>query len=1315
MFILLKIYFDLVKLNQFAEILKSYTKKLTNLTSNNKSLLLLKLNKDSFIDFKKLDYSYNHQSCSNLLESIILRKNTIPICSQLDSRDKISNDLSNHLFKIYRKDSFIFEENGSKNLYFGYPIIEGQLLDKTYIRAPLIFFPLELKNEIIKNKPTWLLSIITDEFPFFNPSFLLAYSHFNKIQLDKNLFDFTFEDSFTSIIDFKNKLYEILKLSKIDINFNSDVFLSNFEFFLDFNKQDIAFKTRVGELKLQPQAVIGIFPFSNSSIEQDYENLAKNTSFESIEQYFESKSTLTSVIKEENIVTPFEIDAYQENALCELKSGKSIVVQGPPGTGKSQLICNIISDFLANSKKVLVVCQKRVALDVVYNRLKNKGLSDFIGLIHDYKYDRNLLYSKITQQVENLDLYQTQNGSYDTISLERDFLSISRQIQHICEELDGFKIALFSEIDFGISIKKLYLHTKISQNFNQYFDFYANLNYLKLNLYLNQINQILPYSKIIENDNFPLRHRISFEKLTIIDKNKLLTIIDDIYENSKTLVFIHSYLTQPISFLELVNFKPIVIEINNIEKLLINEEIFNIFSHFFQSNIQIKKLKIELDSILDFITNTSFENTIKSTDLEQILLIINATINSCKGTLSLLYWKMFNKNNSILLPIFKKNNLEFSIQNLIVLQNLVINRINIEQKIQFVIKKLGYNADYRLYNFSNFNNLYLDCSKAIDAYNIHIEFQKYINFRKNSTFNFNEYLTFINDLRINICQAKTIYDTYTFFFTPLNVVEISKSTSSKENFKNCIQFHFENIIAYDTLLSKFSFIEREIFINYTNQCSDLQLISTHIQNNAYNCWIYLIEKKYPILTSCTTLKLSTLETRLQQLLLDKQDLSIKILLLKLKEFTYKDIEYNRLNNIVSYRELVHQTKKKRLIWPVRKLFDSFMDDILKIIPCWLASPETVSAVFPTNECFDVVIFDEASQCFAEKGFASTIRAKQICVVGDDKQLAPNDLYQPRYDEVDEMFSDTEIDSLLLLSEKYLGKFMLKMHYRSLNFDLIRFSNQYFYEKKLQFIPNYSNFFKNSLSIEYLKLDGIWHKNTNLIEANYIVNLVFSLHQDFASKSLGVVTFNAAQQTLIEELLFQKYALASLNFPSNIFIKNIENVQGDESDIIVFSIGYAPDYSGKLSMQFGTLNLQNGENRLNVALTRAKEKIYLVTSIFPNQLQVEHSLNQGPKLLKLYLEYAYNLSNNIKNHNNNFINESYDNLSSKLTEKNSNILKFTDSFADAIKNDCLILTDDNQFYHSISSKDFFGYKPLSLKSKNWTFERIFSRQFWLDSN
>jgi superfamily I DNA and/or RNA helicase len=390
----------------------------------------------------------------------------------------------------------------------------------------------------------------------------------------------------------------------------------------------------------------------------------------------------------------------------------------------------------------------------------------------------------------------------------------------------------------------------------------------------------------------------------------------------------------------------------------------------------------------------------------------------------------------------------------------------------------------------------------------------------------------------------------------------------------------------------------------------------------------------------------------------------------------------------------------------------------------MASPESVSAIFPMKQMFDLVIFDEASQCFSEQGIPAMYRARQVLVTGDSQQLSPSDLYQLRWeeDENEKTNSDMEADSLLDLTGKYLMKVQLNGHYRSKFIELIDFSNTHFYKNSLMFLPDYELLHVPEPPIKYLKINGLWENNTNRKEADEVVALIFKLIIQDPDKSIGIVTFNFKQQNLIQDILEERSLKEKISLPASLFVKNIENVQGDERDIIIFSIGYAPDAKGKLTAQFGTLNLAKGENRLNVAVSRAKEKVYVISSIKPEELKVEGTKNAGPRLLKEYLTFAWKVSEGkfgkTPDQKINHKPEWY--LSGKLEREVPLPLAQNLPFADLSVNDqnkCLgiILTDDDRYQQSISVKDFHAYTSLSMMDKNWKCLKVYSRQYWENSS
>lgn len=464
-------------------------------------------------------------------------------------------------------------------------------------------------------------------------------------------------------------------------------------------------------------------------------------------------------------------------------------------------------------------------------------------------------------------------------------------------------------------------------------------------------------------------------------------------------------------------------------------------------------------------------------------------------------------------------------------------------------------------------------------------------------------------------------------------------------------------------------------------------------------------------------------------------------------------------NSKAMKELKHQVGKKRMIWPVRKLVRQFsLNGLLDVIPIWLTSPETASAIFPLEkDLFDVVIFDEASQCTVENGLPSIYRGAKIVVAGDEKQLPPSNLFkgEVQSDEDDEEHMELdESESLLNLAKRILPEKMLQWHYRSKSEELINFSNHAFYNGNIQIAPNVEPL-KKPAAIQWHKVDGRWINQCNEVEAIAVVELLKNLFKSDPSTSVGIITFNAKQQDKILDIidrnieedkefavLYQQNMAKELD--ERLFVKNIENVQGDERDIIIFSIAYAKNEEGRVYNRFGTLGQQGGENRLNVAITRAKEQIHVVSSIEPNELNVSNTKHDGPKLLKSYLEYAKAVSLLNREEIERILMELNENKNTK--KQNTNIV-FDSPFEEQVYNQLtkigykvdtqvgmsgyridlavvhpnnpqkyiLGIECDGAMYHSsASAKERDVYRQRFLESKGWTITRIWSRNWWKNS-
>ena len=335
--------------------------------------------------------------------------------------------------------------------------------------------------------------------------------------------------------------------------------------------------------------------------------------------------------------------------------------------------------------------------------------------------------------------------------------------------------------------------------------------------------------------------------------------------------------------------------------------------------------------------------------------------------------------------------------------------------------------------------------------------------------------------------------------------------------------------------------------------------------------------------------------------------------------------------------LRHQLGLVRPSMPIRQLLAGLPESFGKLAPCVLMSPLSVAQYLPADQAtFDVVIFDEASQITTWDAIGAIARGRQTIIVGDPKQLPPTNFFG-RADDDDEDLPEVERDMPSILDEASASGVParnLDWHYRSRDEALIAFSNHYYYDDRLVTFPAPST---GSEAIKFHKVGGTYARGqgrVNQEEAKAVAEFVRQRLRTWLAIpeekrfTLGVITFNAEQQSLILDLLDQiRREDSELEWffaderEEPVIVKNLENIQGDERDVMLFSVTFGPDLAGKLTMNFGPINGTGGEKRLNVAVTRARRELHVFSSIRAEQIDLDRTRAVGVKDLKTFLDYA----------------------------------------------------------------------------------------------
>ncbi|AOG60423.1 hypothetical protein SHELI_v1c04720 [Spiroplasma helicoides] len=460
--------------------------------------------------------------------------------------------------------------------------------------------------------------------------------------------------------------------------------------------------------------------------------------------------------------------------------------------------------------------------------------------------------------------------------------------------------------------------------------------------------------------------------------------------------------------------------------------------------------------------------------------------------------------------------------------------------------------------------------------------------------------------------------------------------------------------------------------------------------------------------------------------------------------------FRNLGNAIGIRKQIRLTT----------YFKNYIDLLKLMFPIIITNPNNAANnnfLKLVEKEFDFTIFDEASQIFVEKCIPALYRAKNYIIVGDDKQLPPTNFFSDKLnsDEIDieQIYQDPEeqnfinTESLIDFANSRYPKNMLQYHYRSFYTELINFSNAKYYESKLLVVNKNQRSF---LPIEVISTSGNFEDGVNVKEAHIVVKLILELLKDqlYQNKTIGVITFNSQQKKLIDSLIEKEAEhstslqnILNLQKGEELFVKNIENVQGDERDIIIFSIAFAPKNDGKFINNYGPLNNEGGERRLNVAITRAKEKMIIVKSIHSS---VMNPNKKGAIDLRDFLYYSELLQNKetveqasqtiLKNNYNDqeFQLEQFDsdfevevfNELQRLIAPYSNRYELRNqtktagyridiTVLDKEKNEYVLAIEcDGYKYHS---SDFDRKKDIDrqyyLEKRGWKFARILSTDWW----
>jgi superfamily I DNA and/or RNA helicase/predicted DNA-binding WGR domain protein len=997
-------------------------------------------------------------------------------------------------------------------------------------------------------------------------------------------------------------------------------------------------------------AVLGNFNYRKMSLIGDYDALMEKPFGSHVSGQLFGDFTKMQINHTESLplLEQFQViqaDSTQQNAIAIARKNESYIIQGPPGTGKSQTIANLIADFVARGKKVLFVCEKRAAIDVVYFRLKQKKLDEFCTLIHDSQSDKKEFIMNLKKTSESYSKY-----TFKAVEIEHKRNQI---IYHIEREL--YSVRLFHAFmkqrlqKANVDVREL-LNIVISTRqsiASISFDERQSPGYDQWQKYGSIIQQMARATKQSGYDFFAENPLSSLHESTYSlydqsnhlkeDFSKAIDLLDSILENLSDVDLIENKKNRFSDLRDFIHGLSAVVPLAKVDRLdlLVDGSELNI--QFEKAIRHIKDLEKELVNAIS--KNSFWIEKLTPIDTENALETIKKYEHSFFSFLNGKY-RRAKKNIS--------TSYDFSKHQIRPTYRQVIGRLHEEHQLQntFEQQKIKYEQFFRLGELKELEKKIKEIyqsSHSSTAFLQQIKNDKHTIEKVKTLEGLFQALAPKIDNKLMLADDENIsglVKSLDRIIThlkdlPLFLPHLKELSSGEVSLKKIIKKEHYTPEQIEALLAKNS-LDRYFRLNPE---------MANINGNILKNHIVKIRKLYDDFLNINAIYIRSKQRGRYNTLIRLAGLSV------VGKSEAEKEDKKRLSE--GYKILSKEFDKSMRYKSIRELVSSESGRIIRELkPVWLMSPLSVSDTLPLQaDYFDVVIFDEASQITLEEGIPSLYRAPQTIIVGDEMQMPPSKFFNHISEEEPE---DLSTESFLEQGAHKFPSVMLGWHYRSRHESLIAFSNAAFYGNRLLTIPDCSHpqqevkpisvetkddaivnlpaALARPISYHYVQ-HGVYNERTNIREAEYIAEMVRELLRQENNMSIGVVAFSKEQQREIEDAvarltsvdrafdqnLEEEYKRMEDGQFTGIFFKNLENIQGDERDIIIMSTCYGYDINGKMLMNFGPINREGGEKRLNVIFSRAKKHMCVVSSIKHNDITNHH--NTGSNYLRKFLQYA----------------------------------------------------------------------------------------------
>jgi len=1019
---------------------------------------------------------------------------------------------------------------------------------------------------------------------------------------------------------------------------------------------------------------LGNFKYRKMSLVRDYtalleggvDNPAFDAIFSLVPRPVEDRPIEPPPLKERYHVVP--CDPTQAAAVARAQSGASYIIQGPPGTGKSQTITNLIADYVARGERVLFVCEKRAAIDVVFLRLRQQGLDELCSLIHDSQADKKAFVMNLKQTYETF-LGEAVDGRENGERRSEQLAELSRELGPL-ERVSSAMTAVHGAagcstrdlLDRAVSLREeLPELSPLAQE--------RLPEYRVWREYREAVDSARAALEDVQPDGVLARHPLCRISTRLVDVPRPLELVTTELAGARECLerieaersgagLPPDSWSAPEKLRHLARYAARVDSLASAGQALLLDAGSEPAREFQARLAQVEEARRELEQIRE--RTQHWKEKLPPEELKPAREQAHALEGRLLSVLRPVWWRL----RKVLRRCY-----DFSAHVIKPSWSQVLDALDDEYRASGEFEKAdaALRSEYGLEEpAAEFAARLEESRAAIADMPEHVQ---PLHGRLLAGEDVQREVQALLAARSDLDRMERHFDAFLEDYQGMTLDELATILSA-------VEAALDRLPDFLYVLGRLARLPRPLLTALRTH----ELTFAQLEAATADATLMQILRADPAVARFTATQRDRHAGRLEQQVAAWQKSNARCVRNRARDAFLENIritsqpagdlsdEQRELKKRYDRgrKELEHEFGKKMRYKSIRDLVSGDSGLVVRDLkPVWLMSPLSVADTLPLDrDAFDVVIFDEASQITLEEAIPSIFRARQAIVVGDEMQLPPTNFFSAKRSEEEEqvLFPDEDeviqyaldTDSLLSHAARNLSSTMLGWHYRSRSESLISFSNGAFYAGRWLTVPeeqvaaerqvellcrepeqgavHAEEVLRRPISFHFMER-GVYERRKNRTEADYIAHLVQALLLSGRGLSIGVVAFSEAQQGEIESSLarladedraFRDALEAEWEREEDgqfvgLLVKNLENIQGDERDVVIMSVCYGYNRDGEMRMNFGPINVSGGEKRLNVAFSRAKHHMVLVSSV--RYTDIKNDYNDGANCLKNYLRYA----------------------------------------------------------------------------------------------